>query len=150
MGALSLYCGDPLLAQELAQEALIRVCQRWEEVRQKGSPGAWAHRVALNLAHSWYRRRSAERRALVRYGRDQPVEPATADDLAVRAAVARLPRPEREVLVLRYYLTYSVQETAEQTGRTAEAVRTLTHRAVSRLRGHLVTEGHREADHVIA
>lgn len=72
VGALSLYCGDALLAQELAQEALVRVCQRWEQVHAKGSPQAWAHRVALNLAHSWYRRRSAERRALARHGAEQP------------------------------------------------------------------------------
>lgn len=150
VGALSLYCGDALLAQELAQEALTRVCQRWEEVRKKRSPQAWAHRVALNLAHSWYRRRSAERRALVRHGGAQPVEPTSADDLAIRLAVARLPHAEREVLVLRYYLTYSVQEAAELTGRSPEAVRTLTHRAVSRLRGHLLTEGHKEANHATA
>lgn len=106
VGALSLYCGDALLAQELAQEALVRVCQRWEQVRAKGSPEAWAHRVALNLAHSWYRRRAAERRALARHGAQGPVAPASADDLAVRTAVARLPHPERQVLVLRYYLDY--------------------------------------------
>lgn len=128
----------------------MRVCQRWEQVRAKGSPEAWAHRVALNLAHSWYRRRAAERRALARHGAQAPVAPASADDLAVRTAVARLPHPERQVLVLRYYLDYSVREAADLTGRSPEAVRTITHRGVSRLRGHLSADGHREADHVTA
>lgn len=33
VGTLSLYCGDVLLAEELAQEALARACSRWGACR---------------------------------------------------------------------------------------------------------------------
>ncbi|HZP15125.1 MAG TPA: sigma factor, partial [Nocardioides sp.] len=62
VGALSLMTGDRHVAEELAQEALVRVCERWDEVRAMESPLGWTHRVAFNLASSHFRRRSAERR----------------------------------------------------------------------------------------
>lgn len=134
VGALTLYCGDPLLAQELAQETLVRVCQRWERVRLLRSPPAWAHRVALNLANSWFRRRAAESRALVRHGPEPSVPPVSPDGVAMRDAVSRLPPPQRQVLVLRFFLGHSAREVAALTGRSPGAVRVLTHRAVTRLR----------------
>jgi DNA-directed RNA polymerase specialized sigma24 family protein len=57
VGALSLYCGDPSVAEEVAQEALYRACRRWSQVSQIQAPGAWVHRVAINIANSAYRRR---------------------------------------------------------------------------------------------
>ena len=65
VGALSLSTGDRHVAEELAQEALVRVCERWNEVQVMESPMGWAHRVGFNLASSHYRRREAERRAMV-------------------------------------------------------------------------------------
>ena len=56
VGALSLYTGDADLAEELAQEAVARVCRHWRKVRKMDAPAAWLHRVARNLAHSHYRR----------------------------------------------------------------------------------------------
>jgi DNA-directed RNA polymerase specialized sigma24 family protein len=64
VGALSLYLNDPLLAEELAHEALIRIMDAWPRVSAMAAPGAYAHRVAMNLANSWFRRKAAERRAL--------------------------------------------------------------------------------------
>ena len=67
VGALSLYTGDPQVAEDVAQEALARVWDRWERVRTMRSPEAWTFTVAFNLAHSWFRRvrsrRDRERRA---------------------------------------------------------------------------------------
>lgn len=62
VGALSLYCGDRALAEELAQDALTRACRDWRKVRNFAAPGAWTHRVAMNLANSYFRRRAAETR----------------------------------------------------------------------------------------
>lgn len=142
VGALSLYCGDAAVAQELAQEALLVACRRWSQVRQMASPGAWVHRVGMNLANSYYRRRRAERRAYERRGeRDASGQPRDlAARVAVRQAVAALPERQRAALVLRFYLDHSIAETAELLGVSTGAVKQLTHRALKALREQFPAE----------
>jgi RNA polymerase sigma-70 factor (ECF subfamily) len=133
VGALSLYAGDADLAEELAQEAVARVCRHWRRVRVMDAPGAWLHRVARNLAHSHFRRARIGARASERAS--APDFEASADDaVAIRAVVASLPERERDTIVLRFYLGYSVRETAGELGVPEGTVKTLTHRAVGRLR----------------
>jgi RNA polymerase sigma-70 factor, ECF subfamily len=133
VGALSLYTGDAELAQDLAQEAIARVCREWRKVRRLDEPGAWVHRVARNLAHSHFRRVGVGRRAVERM-RPSDVVGQTDDAVATRVVVAALPERERDAVVLRYYLGYSVRETAEALGCPEGTVKTLTHRAITRLR----------------
>lgn len=137
VGSLSLYCGDPVLAEEFAQEALARACRDWGKVARMAAPGAWVHQVAMNLANSHFRRRAAARRARRRHrAGDRMVEPPqnAADAVAVRRAVAGLPEAQRRVLVLRFFCGLSVTEVAELDGRSQSAVTSLTHRAVENLR----------------
>jgi RNA polymerase sigma factor (sigma-70 family) len=137
VGALSLYCGDRFIAEELAQEAVARVCRDWNRVRSMEAPGAWAHRVAINLANSLLRRRTAERKAaqrLASQGLAQFDEPDTSTAVALRQAVARLPRRQRAALVYRYYLDLSVREAAELMDCPDGTVKTLTAKAISNLR----------------
>src|SRR5262245_12953835 len=63
VGALSRAYGDRDLAEELAQEALSRVVERWERMRALEDPEGYAIRIGFNLARSWWRRRAAEHRA---------------------------------------------------------------------------------------
>lgn len=139
VGTLALYTGDRHLAEDLAQEALIRLHQHWPTVRNHPSPTAWTSRVALNLAGSWWRRRGAERRANRRSLQPSgSAGPEPADVLAIRTAVAALARPHRSVIVLRFYAGLSVRETAEALGRPDGTVKSLTHAAVAELRRVLV------------
>ena len=144
VGALGLHCGDRLVAEELAQEALARVWRDWAAVRDKVSPGAWAQRIGFNLANSYYRRRQAERRATARLGaRPDRVDDAdVGDQVAVRNALAEMPAAPRAVLVLRFYLVFSVAETAEALAMPQGTVMTHTSRGIERLRqvfGHSLT-----------
>lgn len=136
VGMLALYVGDLGLAEELAQEALIRLCQHWPRVRKMERPGGWLARVAMNLARSSWRRRSAERRAHTRS--DPPVlttaDPDVATTLAVRQAVAALPERQRRALVLRYYAQRSVAEVAVEMSCAEGTVKSLTHKAIATLR----------------
>lgn len=138
VGALSLYSGEPHLAEELAADALIKAIDRWPRVREMAAPGAWVHRVAINLANSRFRRRSAERRATARLGRDEPTDPpATAEALTVRRAVAALPERQRRCVVLRFFLDYDLADAAAELGISTQAAAALSYRALSRLRDEL-------------
>lgn len=136
VGTLALYVGDAGLAEELAQEALVRLCQHWPRVRMMERPGGWLTRVALNLARSSWRRRTAERRALARLGPpvEAAVDPDVATTLAVRRAVAALPERQRRALVLRYYARHSVAEVAAEMSCAEGTVKSLTSKAIAALR----------------
>lgn len=136
--AMALLLDDHAVAEEVAQETLLRVASRWEHVAQLESPGGWAHRVAMNLATSQLRRRRLERRARRRLGPPDDTEaPRTADVLAVRAALDELPERSRRVLVLRHVLGWNATEIAELDGGTPDAVRQQLHRARAALRERL-------------
>lgn len=133
---LDLYLGDVHVAEELAQEALLRAAGRWDRVRLLDSPGGWTRRVAINLANSWFRRQAAARRARARSGRESDVhrDPDGADAVAVRRAVASLPPRQRTAVVLRHHEDLDVAEVAQVMGISHDAVRSLTKRGVARLR----------------
>ncbi len=140
VGALSLYVGDRFLAEELAQEALLRACREWPKVSALDSPGGWTWRVATNLANSHFRRRRVARRAQRRL--EASVESSYADPdggtaIEVRRAVAALPERQRAAFVLRHVQDLTVEETAAQMGASADAVRSLTKRATAMLRDQL-------------
>jgi RNA polymerase sigma factor (sigma-70 family) len=136
VGSLSLYVGSRELAEDLAQETLVRVCGHWRTVRATDSPTAWAHRVAFNLAKSHGRRRSTWSRVQARAGAPTiaAVESDRATAMAVRDAVATLPEPQRRALILRYFTDLSVRETAAAMRCPENTVKTHTRRALDALR----------------
>ncbi|HVE94117.1 MAG TPA: sigma-70 family RNA polymerase sigma factor [Acidimicrobiales bacterium] len=135
-GTLRLYVGDLVLAEDLTQEALARAVKHWPRVRNMDAPGAWLHRVSINLANSAFRRRRALRRAEVRAGpapdsyedRDSPTV------VAVREAVRSLAPRQREVIVLRFFQDLPVRATAERMGCAEGTVKGLLADAIRALR----------------
>lgn len=137
VGAIALYTGDRHIAEEIAQETLLRACRRWEHVRDLESPGAWAWHVARNLARSHFRRQGVARRARQRLGQDSARDHADGDvagSVAVREAVASLPDRQKTALVLRHFLDWPVDDVAKAMGISNDAVRSLTKRGVAALR----------------
>lgn len=133
---LDLLVGDVHVAEELAQEALVRASSRWSTVRELDAPAAWVQTVARNLATSRWRRLQAERRASARHGavldRLEPIDVATQEH--VRTALQRLKPADRELLVLRYHVGLSVDETAAALRLSRSAVKSRTARAAARMR----------------
>jgi len=140
VGGLALHCGDRMVAEELAQEALVRLWQRWEAVSSSGSPDGWLWTVALNLSRSKRRRRTAEQRARVCV--DQTAMPAddSAEAVATRDAVAALPDRQRAAVTLRYFAGLSIRETAEAMKCAEGTVAAHTHKALRSLRDALGDE----------
>jgi RNA polymerase sigma-70 factor (ECF subfamily) len=137
VGAVGLYLNDTSLAEEIAQEALLRVCRAWPRVQQLESPGGWARRVAMNLAVSAARARNVRRRVddrLAVLRRREHDDGDRSDVVAMRAAIAALPERQREALVLRYYADLSVAEVAKAMRCPEGTVKTLTSRGVAALR----------------
>ena len=145
--ALVLFTGDRRLAEELTQDAFVKTCQHWERVRTMDSPGAWVHRVGINLAISRARRHRTERgvarrlRAERRPDIGDPVD--LLPDPALHAALAALPVDERAVLVLRFVADLSVAEVGASLRIPEGTVKTRTKRGLARLRdaGIVQTDG---------
>jgi RNA polymerase sigma-70 factor (sigma-E family) len=147
IGSLSLYCGDRHVAEDLAQETLVRLWDRWGSIENASAVDAWAYRTAINLANSGFRRRKAERRAHARLDDVGVVDgPDQATALAVRQAIAGLPRRQRQALVLRYYGGFTVDEVAALMGCAAGTVKAHAHKAVAALRSSSLIDGEVSAD----
>lgn len=135
--ALALTLGDADLAAEALDEAMTRAYQRWRTVQTMGSPSGWVYRVALNWSRSVLRTRR-RRRARPLYEReavDGGVRPPA--DPAVRAALAALDVKHRSVVVCRYLLGLSEEETAFALDLPAGTVKSRLHRASRQLRVQL-------------
>lgn len=143
VGALTLFCGDRGVAEDVAQEALLRAWQRWPAVSQARSPEAWVFRVGMNLCRSWARRRSIERRVNARASAGSAAGPPDlADREAVRTAVRALPERQRAVIVARFYLGLGVATTAATVGCAEGTVKSATHQAIASLRASgLLSDG---------
>lgn len=149
VGLLSFYCHDGLIAEELAQETLIQTCRDWRQVRAMENPDRWVRRVAINLAKSHFRRRSAERRAKERLeGRAQATGEADVDwAMTVRAAILQLPHRQRSVLLLRFFYDLPFAEVAETLQLPVGTVKAIAHRATRRLHRELDEANPKEAAH---
>jgi RNA polymerase sigma-70 factor (ECF subfamily) len=129
---------DVAVAEELVQETLVKVWERWGSVGRMISPEAWAYRVAFNLSTSRWRRRAIERRAMSRIESSRVV----ADDdeaaaITVREAVYSLPERQRAAVVLRYYADLPVAEVATVLGCAPGTVKALTSQGIGGLRQRL-------------
>jgi RNA polymerase sigma-70 factor (sigma-E family) len=133
--AATLVSGDPELAQDLVQDALVKLALSWEKVRN-GYPEAYVRRILYRDAISWRRRFRRERLGVVV---DLPLpDPTDAADarLALHAALSRLTTKQRAVLVLRFYEDLSEHQTADLLGVGIGTVKSQTHAALARLRLH--------------
>lgn len=105
-----LLTGDLHRAEDLVQEALVKVAMRWDRLRE-GNATAYARTILVRDNVSWWRR--GRREVLV----EDPVgvaavssDPDTA--MVVRRALGRLTPAQRAVVVLRHFDDLSVDETA--------------------------------------
>lgn len=133
-GALCLVTGDRFDAEDIAQEALVRVLERWGRVREMGDPQAYLFRTALNVFRSRFRR---ARLALLRAFTPRTAVDAFAaveDREIVARGLRRVSANQRAALVATALLGYSSEEAARILGTTASNVRARSTRARAALR----------------
>lgn len=134
--ALALTLGDPALAEDATQEALVKAYRRWDEVGGYANPAGWVYRVGLNWARSRLRRLAREVLSVWPVERSGGPLP-TPSDPAVAGALRALPAGQRAVVVLRLQLDWSVQAVAEALEISPGTVKSRLARALERLRDHL-------------
>lgn len=129
-----LLTGDWGEAEDLAQETMVRVYRAWDTIRERGRPAAYARAVLVNRHRSLLRRARVEAKHLVARAHQSSVPEVGEDAVVVWQALWKLPAREREVLVLRYYEDMPQAEIADALDIPVGTVKSLTHRALGRLR----------------
>ena len=136
-------------AEEVVQDAFIAVHRRWDSLRDHNSAAAYLRRAVVNGARSGLRHRGVEERYAAREGGDATAygrrTEAGPEDRALDAeatssmivALGRLPRRQKEVLTMRYYLDLSEAEIADALGISAGSVKAHAHRGLAALRDRM-------------
>lgn len=120
--------GNDLVAEDLAQEALMRAHRRWDTVGAYDKPGAWLRRVTVNLALSARKRAAAEMRARLRLRATTAMAPSGPQHQPVWDAVAKLPGKQRAAVALHYLEDRPTAEIAEILGCAEATARVHLHR----------------------
>jgi RNA polymerase sigma-70 factor (ECF subfamily) len=135
LGALVVMTDNRAEAEEILQDAFLKVWERWERVATMEEPVGFLYRTAMNLFRKRLRRAAvAVRRAVHLLPRGDDLAEVETRDEAVRL-LARLTPREREAIVVTAFLGYSSEEAGELLGIRATTVRVLTNRARAALRG---------------
>ncbi len=143
--------GDRGRAEDAAQEALVRVYQRWSRLED---PLAYARRTVVNATRDDWRRAERAKRAhdaagqLARFDAHEGLEARVLTRDALMTAVWGLPHRQRAVIVLRYLSDLTEAETAAVLEVSVGTVKSQAFDALARLRGDLapsLTQSIREA-----
>ena len=132
--ALYVMTGSGHEAEELLQDAFLRIWERWDRVSVMDDPVGYLYRAAMNLARSRFRRIVRAARLPVSPERSlEPYEAADTRDVIVRA-VARLSPRQRQAVVLVELLDRSTEEAADLMHVSMSTVRSLTSEARKAMR----------------
>jgi RNA polymerase sigma-70 factor (sigma-E family) len=131
----TVLCGDGHLAEDMVQDVVIKAHRNWDRIQQADRPDSYLRKMVVNEFLSWRHKWS-------RFVPRPEIEDSTAPDHADRHAdrdqligeLAKLPKRQRAVLVLRYYAGLSDQEIAATLGCSAGTIRGYASRALATLR----------------
>jgi RNA polymerase sigma-70 factor, ECF subfamily len=135
---LAASVGNRQDAEDLTIQTFVRMIESLDRFQSRATPfAAWLHRIARNLAIDHFRSsaRARERvgHASFGQGREASAEEQALTQLeqqSIRAQIALLPRPQREVLTLKFVCGLSNAETAVLLAKSEGAVKALQHRAL--------------------
>ncbi len=135
-----LLTGNAALAEDIAQEAFVRVVTRFHDLRSPDSFHWYLRRTVVNLTNSSFRRAKLERTVLARRAAAPP-GPSPQDAVEERhemwARLQRLPDRQRAAIVLRFYEDLTEAQTAEVLRCPVGTVKSWVSRGLATLRGEL-------------
>jgi RNA polymerase sigma-70 factor, ECF subfamily len=138
--ALWLLTRDRFEAEEVMQEAFLRLWERWENVASKPDPVAYLYRTAMNVWRSRLRRLAVAARKAVHQGSwVDEMAPVEERDVVVRA-LAGLPTRQRAAVVLMDVLDLSSERAGGVLGIRSATVRVLAARARATLASEMGTD----------
>jgi RNA polymerase sigma-70 factor (ECF subfamily) len=130
--------GDPTLADDLVQEAFVRVLRYRDTFKARSGFGSWLYRVVRNVCLDHFEARSREETAVQELVTEQHVHMKSApeDDRVglLRVALNQLSPEKREVLVLSRLYGFRYAEIAKTCGSNEGTVRVRAHRAFHELK----------------
>jgi RNA polymerase sigma-70 factor (ECF subfamily) len=121
-----LVTGNRSEAEELMQDAFLKVWERWDRVGAMDDPVGYLYRTAMNLFRKRYRRAMLAIRRTV--GHAPPADDFSDVDEreTVRRVLAGLPPRQRAALVLTEMLGFTSKEAGDALGVTDATIRSLT------------------------
>ena len=139
-----LLTGDAELAEDLAQEAFVRLMGRLGAIRDDAVIAAYLRRSIVNLASKHWRKLGTERGYVRSGGAGRTFDVETQPDLDGRdelwRALGRLPYRQRAAIVLRFYEDLSERETARVLGCAVGTVKSSVSRGLQRMREEMVED----------
>jgi RNA polymerase sigma-70 factor, ECF subfamily len=142
---LARLLGPDAAVPDLTQEVFLRAHRAVGRYRENGTFSTWLYRIALNLARDAVRR---AQRAPAPLPAEVPVNGSDNDPWerreladAVVLALADLPGPLREVLVLRHYEGVNFEQMARLLGVPASTLKSRFAAALGRMRVRLTELG---------
>jgi RNA polymerase sigma-70 factor (sigma-E family) len=135
-----LLTGDRALAEDLVQEAFVRLAGRFADVRNPEAFPGYLRTTVVNLSRMHFRRRKVERAYLEREGQRPSIDassPEVEEHERLKRALLRLPERQRAALVLRFYEDLSERDTADTLRCRPGTVKSLVSRALASMRDEL-------------
>jgi RNA polymerase sigma-70 factor (ECF subfamily) len=127
--ALTVITGSLPEAEDIAQDAFMKVYERWPSVSVMDEPVGYLHRTAMNVFRNRYRRASlALRRGLQIAPAPDGFTPVDDRDVVARA-LARLTPRQRAAMILTAQFGYTGEEAGRMLGVSSNTVWALTHQA---------------------
>ncbi|WP_194912503.1 SigE family RNA polymerase sigma factor [Catenulispora rubra] len=128
-------------AEDLTQDAFAKAWQHWDRVSTHPDPEAWVRVVAFRAGVSAWRRAVGRARAHRRHGPPEQEPEASVDNVAIIAALRRIPAVQRQAIVLHHLVGQSLEEIAAETGVAVGTVKARLSRGRQALSPHLSDRG---------
>ena len=123
---LWLVTGNRAEAEELMQDAFLKVWERWDRVGGMDDPVGYLYRTAMNLFRKRYRRAALAVRRTVGLAPSSDDFSDADDRHTVRHVLGTLPPRQRAALVLTEMLGFTSKEAGDALGVTDATIRSLT------------------------